>query len=96
MKMGCPWTRLTQSFGGQSWSPILTLIHILYRQSPSLGSQVIIIFVLSDLSACRYHSGDSGIFPNTTKLIVGSGFKDAYLPGYPVDEDGEIVPNQYE
>jgi len=33
------------------------------------------------------HTGDPGSFPSTTNLIVGPGFKNKYMPGWPADPD---------
>lgn len=33
------------------------------------------------------HSGNLALFPNTTELVVGPGFKELILPGYPLRED---------
>ena len=41
------------------------------------------------------HTGDPSTFPPSTKLIVGQGFKDAFLPGYPADPNGHILESDY-
>ena len=42
------------------------------------------------------HTGDPSTFPVSTDLIVGPGFKDAFLPGYPEDEDSPVSKSAYE
>ncbi|KAL5335075.1 beta-lactamase-like protein [Aspergillus crustosus] len=41
------------------------------------------------------HIGDPSTFPPTTDLIVGPGFKDALLPGYPSNPDSPIRESDY-
>lgn len=41
------------------------------------------------------HVGDPSTFEKTTKLVVGPGFKDAFLPGYPQDPKGVILESDY-
>ncbi|GFF34257.1 N-acyl homoserine lactonase AttM [Aspergillus udagawae] len=41
------------------------------------------------------HIGDPSTFPPSTELVVGSGFKDAILPGYPADPNGVILESDY-
>ncbi|KAL2216617.1 beta-lactamase-like protein [Thermoascus aurantiacus ATCC 26904] len=36
------------------------------------------------------HIGDPSTFPSTTELVVGPGFKDAFLPGYPAKQDSPL------
>ncbi|KAH7154499.1 beta-lactamase-like protein [Fusarium sp. MPI-SDFR-AT-0072] len=38
------------------------------------------------------HIGDITTFPGSTELVVGPGFKKAFLPGYPADPDSPIGP----
>lgn len=42
------------------------------------------------------HSGDPSTFPGSTALVVGPGFKEALLPGYPADPKGRIRETDYE
>ena len=41
------------------------------------------------------HTGDPSTFPPSTKLIVGSGFKAAFLPGYPTDPNGHVLESDF-
>ncbi|KIY02267.1 uncharacterized protein Z520_02405 [Fonsecaea multimorphosa CBS 102226] len=41
------------------------------------------------------HIGDPSTFPASTKLIVGPGFKKAFLPGYPAGPDSVILESDY-
>ncbi|KAI9372342.1 beta-lactamase-like protein [Aspergillus egyptiacus] len=41
------------------------------------------------------HIGDPSTFPPTTDLIVGPGFKEAMLPGYPANPDSPIRESDY-
>ncbi|KAL3463562.1 beta-lactamase-like protein [Aspergillus heterothallicus] len=41
------------------------------------------------------HIGDPSTFPSSTDLIVGPGFKDAMLPGYPGNPDSPIRESDY-
>ncbi|OBT82489.1 hypothetical protein VE02_08162 [Pseudogymnoascus sp. 03VT05] len=42
------------------------------------------------------HMGDPSTFPASTSLVVGPGFKKAFLPGYPEWEDSPILKRDYE
>ena len=39
------------------------------------------------------HTGDISLFPSSTDLYVGPGFKSAFLPGYPSTDDSPILEN---
>ncbi|KAJ1303845.1 hypothetical protein OPQ81_008265 [Rhizoctonia solani] len=41
------------------------------------------------------HTGDPSLFPETTSLTVGPGFKAAMLPGYPTNPDSPILESAY-
>ncbi|MCJ1356328.1 MAG: hypothetical protein MMC33_006323 [Icmadophila ericetorum] len=41
------------------------------------------------------HTGDPSLFPPHTKLIVGPGFKDAFLPGFPANPKSPILETDY-
>lgn len=41
------------------------------------------------------HVGDPSLFGPSTALVVGPGFCDAFMPGYPADPDGEILESDY-
>lgn len=41
------------------------------------------------------HTGDPSLFPPTTSLTVGPGFKAAMLPGYPTNPDSPILESAY-
>lgn len=36
------------------------------------------------------HIGDPSTFPPSTQLVVGPGFKEAFLPGYPAKNDSPV------
>lgn len=40
--------------------------------------------------------GDPSTFDAHTALIVGPGFKEAFLPGYPANEESFILESDYE
>lgn len=42
------------------------------------------------------HVGDIRAFPGTTELVVGPGFKAAYLPGYPTQQDSPLEESYFE
>jgi hypothetical protein len=42
------------------------------------------------------HVGDPSTFPSTTDLIVGRGFSEAMLPGYPANPDSPIRESDYQ
>ncbi|KAL9107018.1 MAG: hypothetical protein Q9227_008054 [Pyrenula ochraceoflavens] len=43
------------------------------------------------------HTGDTTNFPSSTRIIVGPGYKEAYLPGYPEDpENDDTTSDLYE
>ncbi|KAK5655905.1 hypothetical protein OQA88_5444 [Cercophora sp. LCS_1] len=41
------------------------------------------------------HIGDIGTFPLTTELVVGPGFSDAYLPGYPTNPNSTLLDRYF-
>lgn len=41
------------------------------------------------------HTGDPSTFPPSTELIVGPGFKDALMPGFPTDPNSSIAESAY-
>lgn len=41
------------------------------------------------------HTGDPSTFPPSTKLIVGDGFKEKLLPGYPADPNGFVLETDF-
>jgi glyoxylase-like metal-dependent hydrolase (beta-lactamase superfamily II) len=41
------------------------------------------------------HTGDPSTFPSSTALIVGPGFKEAFVPGFPANPDGVIHESDY-
>ncbi|GAM86330.1 hypothetical protein ANO11243_043440 [Dothideomycetidae sp. 11243] len=41
------------------------------------------------------HTGDIGTFPSSTDLVIGPGFKDAFLPGYPEDPEGQVHSSDF-
>ncbi|KAL9092771.1 MAG: hypothetical protein Q9159_000669 [Coniocarpon cinnabarinum] len=41
------------------------------------------------------HIGNMSLFPPSTALVVGPGFKEALMPGYPADPEGEILESDY-
>ncbi|KAF2098452.1 metallo-beta-lactamase superfamily protein [Rhizodiscina lignyota] len=41
------------------------------------------------------HIGDPSTFPKSTDLIVGPGFKEALLPGYPANENAPFLESDY-
>lgn len=42
------------------------------------------------------HIGDPSAFPNTTSLIVGPGFAEHFIPGYPANPNGLVLQSDYE
>ncbi|EED24351.1 hypothetical protein TSTA_077180 [Talaromyces stipitatus ATCC 10500] len=42
------------------------------------------------------HVGDITVFPSTTELVVGPGFKEVYYPGYPTKPDVELSERYFE
>lgn len=42
------------------------------------------------------HIGDPSTFPVSTALIVGPGFKTAFLPGYPEGKESAVLQSDYE
>ncbi|PQE08740.1 metallo-beta-lactamase superfamily protein [Rutstroemia sp. NJR-2017a BVV2] len=41
------------------------------------------------------HTGNPALFPPSTALVVGPGFKSAYLPGYPANQKSPILESDY-
>lgn len=41
------------------------------------------------------HIGNIDTFPSSTRIIVGPGFKDTYLPGYPANPDAALQESDY-
>jgi glyoxylase-like metal-dependent hydrolase (beta-lactamase superfamily II) len=49
------------------------------------------------LSHCHFdHIGDPSRFPSSTSLVVGPGFREAFLPGYPSNPEAPIKQSDYE
>ncbi|KAL8819507.1 MAG: hypothetical protein Q9223_002071 [Gallowayella weberi] len=42
------------------------------------------------------HIGDPSTFPASTDLVVGPGFKDGFMPGYPANADAPIRESDYD
>ncbi|OQV09344.1 hypothetical protein CLAIMM_13474 [Cladophialophora immunda] len=42
------------------------------------------------------HIGDPSTFPGSTALVVGPGFREAFLPGYPEGKDSPIRQSDYQ
>lgn len=42
------------------------------------------------------HVGDPSVFPCSTDLVVGPGFKSAYMPGYPVNPDATVLDTAFQ
>ncbi|KAF2772845.1 hypothetical protein EJ03DRAFT_324393 [Teratosphaeria nubilosa] len=42
------------------------------------------------------HVGDASTFPHSTNLVVGPGFKKAYLPGYPIRKEATLLQSDFE
>lgn len=42
------------------------------------------------------HTGNPAGFPRTTEVVVGPGFKETLLPGYPTDPKGLVLENDYQ
>ncbi|KAI4102745.1 MAG: hypothetical protein LQ339_004484 [Xanthoria mediterranea] len=41
------------------------------------------------------HTGDPSLFPKSAELIVGPGFSDAFLPGYPSKKDSPMLETDF-
>ena len=41
------------------------------------------------------HTGDLSLFPESTDLYVGPGFKEAFMPGYPSKKDSPMLENDF-
>ncbi|KAJ9500184.1 hypothetical protein H2202_004575 [Exophiala xenobiotica] len=41
------------------------------------------------------HLGDPSTFPSSTDLVVGPGFKEAFLPGYPAKQDSPVRESDF-
>jgi hypothetical protein len=41
------------------------------------------------------HTGDPSTFPSSTDLIVGPHFKEMFLPGWPVNQNGVVLESDY-
>lgn len=56
---------------------------------------------LTDINAIAWshhhwdHVGDPSLFPPSTDLVVGPGFKGEYLPAYPSDPNGKILDSDH-
>lgn len=42
------------------------------------------------------HVGDASTFPQSTELIVGRGFKEAHMPGYPKRQNSTLLETDFE
>ena len=41
------------------------------------------------------HTGTPSGFYSTTVLVVGEGFKEAYIPGYPTNQSSSVLESEY-
>ncbi|KAK3703815.1 hypothetical protein LTR37_014261 [Vermiconidia calcicola] len=41
------------------------------------------------------HVGDASTFPSSTELVVGPGFKEAHLPGYPKRQEATLLESDF-
>ncbi|KAH8807140.1 beta-lactamase-like protein [Xylogone sp. PMI_703] len=41
------------------------------------------------------HTGDPSTFPTSTKLVVGPGFKDAFVPSYPMNRESPVLESDW-
>ncbi|MCJ1451886.1 hypothetical protein MMC28_002226 [Mycoblastus sanguinarius] len=41
------------------------------------------------------HTGDMSLFPESTDLYVGPGFKEAFMPGYPTKKDSPMLESDF-
>lgn len=42
------------------------------------------------------HTGNPDLFPKSTEIIVGPGFKRAFMPGYPVRSDSPVLQTDFQ
>lgn len=42
------------------------------------------------------HIGDASLFDKSTEIVVGPGFKDAFLPGYPAKPDSPVLEADFD
>lgn len=42
------------------------------------------------------HTGDPSLFPHSAELVVGPGFKEAFMPGYPAKKDSPMLETDFE
>ncbi len=42
------------------------------------------------------HTGDPSLFPKSADLVVGPGFKEAFMPGYPAKKDSPLLESDFE
>jgi len=42
------------------------------------------------------HTGNTSLFPSSTSLIVGPGFREAFLPAYPTNPDSTLLESDFE
>jgi glyoxylase-like metal-dependent hydrolase (beta-lactamase superfamily II) len=42
------------------------------------------------------HIGDVSLFPRSTEVVVGPGFKDNFMPGYPVNDKAPLLQSDFE
>ncbi|EAT84562.2 hypothetical protein SNOG_08286 [Parastagonospora nodorum SN15] len=42
------------------------------------------------------HTGDPSVFPSSTELIVGPGFKTNYIPGYPTNPQSPVLDSAFQ
>ena len=50
----------------------------------------------TSLTIVKDHTGDPSTFPGSADLIVGPGFKEAFVPGYPTVEDSPVDEKAWE
>lgn len=69
--------------------------------APPLSSQPVPVVhqkLINDLHSHHHfdHTGDPSTFPPSTSLIVGPGFKEEFVPGYPTKQDSGVSESAYQ
>ena len=57
------------------------------------------LIILTDSPHSHFHfdhTGDPTRFPSSTELIVGPGFKDAFIPGFPSNAKSPVLERDYQ
>lgn len=82
-------------FGGAKDMMIIDEIHDVSSTIQAHGINLSAIDAIIWSHAHIDHVGDPSAFPPSTKLVVGPGFREAFMPGYPTNPNSFILDSSF-